>query len=122
MGQTNVEILTRADALLAEQAAAIPGGPRQYPVIAIDERRLLQLALDEPYEGDDVSKMGLSKMAASAKAVANQAAEGVPWATQFVFERLFGKPKQVVQSTNLNMTLKEYLQQLANSPQDANIV
>lgn len=121
----NAEVLDSIDRILSN-VTTIPGGrPRETASLVIDERRLLQFALEEPYDGNDVAKCGLTKMAAAAKSVANQAADGVPWAVNFVFDRLYGKPKQTMQTTNLNMTLKEYLQQLAKdatAPTEAQIV
>jgi len=112
----NPELLDEADRLLLPRVQEIPTGSHglRPSSICIDERKLLIAALEQPYDGNNPAKAGLTKMAATAQAVANQAAEGIPWAVEFVFNRLYGRPKQTIATANLQMTLKEYLTHLSN--------
>jgi hypothetical protein len=98
----------------------IPDGPNGLSVV-VDERKLLYEAVNAPYTGDDPVKQGLTKIAAASLSVANRAADGDPWAITFLFDRLYGKAKAVIESTRVTATLKDYLQYLDGKNQESPI-
>jgi hypothetical protein len=92
------------------------------PALLIDERKLLHEAMNTPYAGTNAARQGLSKMAAAALTVADKASEGDPWAITFVFDRLYGKAKAVIESTHVTATLKDYLKYLDTKRREERVI
>jgi hypothetical protein len=65
------------------------------------------------YKGEDESKWGMSLLEASLVAAAEKAADGDLDALSRILDRLMGKPIQ--QTITASGTLKEFLDELANS-------
>lgn len=65
------------------------------------------------YKGEDESKWGMSLLEASLVAAAEKAADGDLDALTRILDRLLGKPVQ--QTITASGTLKEFLDELANS-------
>lgn len=76
---------------------------------------LLRKVLDLPYDGSDSSLARLSNAEAIAIQVARSAANGDLNATQMLFDRLLGRPKQSIESVNLTGDLNEFLDKVAEA-------
>lgn len=72
----------------------------------------LSNALAKEYEGDKEQHAGKTKFEAMTDSVADKAADGDLDAVNIVFDRTVGKPKQTVESVNVNTTLAEYLDEV----------
>lgn len=99
--------------------------PMPYTDFVLPKERItdvLLAALALPYAGtkDPVTQevsvepeyFGLSNAEVMALKIANRAAGGDLDAAKLILDRILGKPKQQVETTNLNLTLGEYLSQI----------
>lgn len=83
-----------------------------------DIQQVIKAAASLPFgEEDDVLGIcpdfyGLSYMEVAAIRLAKRAAMGDKEATSMLLDRTVGRPKQSVESTNLNMTYQEYLESI----------
>ena len=76
---------------------------------------LLRKVLDLPYDGSDSTLAGLSNAEAIAVQVARSAANGDLNATQMLFDRLLGRPKQSIETVSLTGDLNTFLDQVAEA-------
>lgn len=90
---------------------------------------ILETAMSAPYTGyvDPVHGelviephlVGKTMIEATLYHVAQSAAQGNPKSIEFVFDRLLGKPKQAIESTNLNMSYQDFLDSIAADTDNA---
>lgn len=95
---------------------------------AINE--LTRHALSQPYEGDwdpetqeyiiDPRFVGMTKAEVMEHKLVDKAAAGNVEAIREIKDRLMGKPKQQVESKNLNITYEDFLEELARTENLAN--
>jgi hypothetical protein len=69
-------------------------------------------ALTELYDGEDPSKMGMTRKEAAMTAWARKAADGDLDAIRMLADRILGKPIQQVNSLNVTTDLKSFLSSL----------
>jgi hypothetical protein len=89
----------------------LPIGPRSLSPSEIVAQ--IREVVARPYKGEDENKWGMSVLEAALVAAAEKAADGDIDALTRILDRLMGKPVQ--QTITASGTLKEFLDELANS-------
>ena len=89
-------------------ACPIPLGKPDTNIAAIGAACIEQVALDA-YTGDDPRYQGMNRLEATVTSLGDDAPHNAQARTEFL-DRVLGKPKQRVDSTNVNVSLLGFLE------------